>query len=209
MDADGDRALALRHWTDAQRGGVAVAPLLPELDIALPAAARVKVPEVTPAAEAVLDPRQWIFHVPAGEGWRRVPLGDRATVTPQRRVEVVSPDDTPTAWLTLGRKLPATFAFKIYVLGLPAGQSCGIFTGTKRGDAPVAASSRLPDDAIEVEFSRKAGSITCRVNGEDCPVEINDEKAARAQGLFAISLPAGSRVTLAGFEVVPPAKPAK
>jgi hypothetical protein len=206
MDADGDRALARRHWTAA---GAATSTLLPELDVPLPAAARVKVPLVTPAAEAVLDPRQWIFQVPAGDGWKRVPLGDGATVNAQRRLEVTAPDDGSTVWLTLGRKLPATFAFKIYVLGLPPGQSCGIFTGAKRGDAPVAASSRLPDDAIEVEFSRKAGSITCRVNGEDCPVEIGDEKAARAQGLFAISLPAGSRVTLAGFEVVPPAKPAK
>lgn len=208
MDADGDRDLARRHWTEAQAGGVDTTALLVELDTPLPAAARVRVPDVTPAAEAVLDPRQWSFQVPAGDDWRRVPLGDRGTITPQRRLEVAAPEDGPTVWLTLGRKLPATFSFRIYLLALPAGQACGIFTGGA-GEAAVAASARLPDDAIEVEFSRQAGAITCRVNGEDCPVQISDEKVARVQGLFAISLPAGSRVTLAGFETAPPAKPAR
>jgi hypothetical protein len=208
MDAKGDRAIARRLWADAQRGGAETGPLLAELDTPLPGAALVKVPRVTSAAAAVLNPRQWSFHVQEGDDWRRIPLGDAGSVDDQKRLEVTVPEGKDV-WLVFGTKLPPSFAVRFYFLSLPDGQTCGVFTGSGKGDAPCAAAVKLPKDAIEIELSRAVGKLTCRVNGEDCPVEVIDDKAARAQGLFGISLPAKARVIVAGFEKVEPGKPSR
>ena len=202
MDPSGDRELARRLWTDSQRGGAETGPLLAELAVALPAAARIKVPRVSPAAAAVLDPRQWVFQVADGDIRRRVPLGDGGVIDPQGRLVVTAPEGHGTVWLTCSRKLPTNFAIRFFFLALPADQTCGVFTGDPRGDQPFAAAIRLPRDTMQFELRRNAGTLTCRVNDVDCPVEVIDFKAARAQGVFGLSLPAGARVTLAGFEVV-------
>ncbi len=208
MDARGDREAARREWTAAQKSGAETGPLLAELDVPLPGAALVKVPRVTPATASVLDPRQWSFNIREDDIWRRLPLGDAATVDEQKRMQVAVPKGDGI-WLTLSHKLPATFAVRFYFLALPPGQSCGVFTGARRGDPPFAAAAQLPPDAIEIELSRSAGVVTCRVNGENCAVEVLDDKLSRSQGIFGISLPAESHITVAGFEVVPPGKKAK
>ncbi len=204
MDAKGDRAIARKLWADAQKGGAETGPLLAELDVPLPGAATVKVPRVTPAVAAVLNPRQWSLHVREGDTWRKVTLGDLGSIDDQKRLEVAAPADKE-ACLVFSHKLPANFAVRFYFLSLPDGQTCGVFTGAQ-GDAPFAAAVKLPPDTIEIELSRAVGKLACKVNGEDCPVEVLDDKMARAQGLFGISLPAGSRVTVAGFEKVTPGK---
>jgi hypothetical protein len=204
MDAKGDRAIARKLWAEAQKGGVDMSVLLAELDVPLPGAAQVKVPRMTPAVAAVLNPRQWSFHVRDGDAWRKIPLGDDGTIDEQKRLEVTAPAGQE-ACLVFTHKLPPNFAVRFYFLSLPDGQTCGIFTGGK-GDAPFAATVKLPPDTIEIELSRAVGKLACKVNGEDCPVTVIDDKAARAQGLFGVSLPAGSRVTVAGFEKVTPGK---
>jgi hypothetical protein len=206
MDAKGDRAIARKLWADAQRGGAETGPLLAELDVPLPGAARVKVPRVTPAVAAVLNPRQWSLHVRDGDDWKKIPLGDNGSIDDQKRLEVNTPADKE-ACLVFTHKLPPNFAVRFYFLSLPDGQTCGVFTGGK-GDAPFAAAVKLPPDTIEIELSRAVGKLACKVNGEECAVNVIDDKAARAQGLFGISLPAGSRVTVAGFEKVTPGKAA-
>ncbi len=203
MDAKGDRALARQHWTAAKQAGAETATLLPELDVPLPGAALVNVPKVTSAAAAILDPRQWVFQVADGDGWRRLPLGDHGALNAKKQLEVTAPEEGQTVWLTHSRKLPANFAFRFYFLSLPNGQTCGLFTGSRGEAAATAAAVRLPADTIEIELVRQTGKLTCRVNGTECPFEVTDDKAARSQGVFGISLPAGSRVTVAGFEVVP------
>lgn len=204
MDAKGDRAIARKLWTDAQKGGVETGPLFAELDIPLPGAARVNVPRVTPAVAAVLNPRQWSFHVRDKDNWKKTPLGDAGSIDDQKRLEVNAPADKEVC-LVFTHKLPPNFAVRFYFLSLPDGQTCGVFTGAD-GDAPFAAAVKLPPDTIEIELSRTVGKLACKVNGEDCPVAVLDDKAARAQGLFGISLPAGSRVIVAGFEKVTPGK---
>jgi|GEM_PF-2599619 len=206
MDAKGDRALARQHWTAAERAGANVKALLPELDVPIPGAALVKVPKVSKVAASVLDPREWVFQVPDGEGWRRIPLGDRGVVNPQRQLEVTAPEEGETVWLTHSQKLPANFAFRFYFLSLPTGQACGLFTGSRGEAAATAAAAQLPADTVEIELIRQTGKLTCRVNGQECPVEVSDDKAARSQGIFGISIPPGSSVTVAGFEVVPRGK---
>jgi hypothetical protein len=206
MDAKGDRTLARQHWTAAERGGVDVKSLLPELDTPLPGAALVKVPKVTSAAAAVLDPRQWVLQVADGDGWRRLPVGDHGVVNAKRQLEITAPEEGETVWLTHSQKLPANFAFRFYFLSLPHGQACGLFTGSRGEATATAAVVQLPPDTIEIELIRRTGKLTCRVNGEELPFEITDDKAARSQGVFGISLPPGSRVTVAGFEVVPRGK---
>jgi len=204
MDSKGDRAIARKLWTDAQKGGAETGPLLAELDVPLPGAARVKVPRVTPAVAAVLNPKQWSIHVRDGDDWKKMPLGEDGTIDDQKRLEVTAPADKE-ACLVFAHKLPPNFAVRFYFLSLPDGQTCGVFTGAQ-GDAPFAAAVQLPPDTIEIELSRAVGKLACKVNGEDCAVAVIDDKAARAQGLFGISLPAGSRVTVAGFEKVTPGK---
>jgi hypothetical protein len=205
MDAKGDRAIARKLWADAQKGGVETGPLLAELDVPLPGAARVKVPRVTPAVAAVLHPRQWSLHVREGDVWKKMPLGDHGSIDDHKRLEVAAPADKE-ACLVFTHKLPANFAVRFYFLSLADGQTCGVFTGS-RGDVPYAATVKLPPDTIEIELSRTVGKLACKVNGEDCAVNVIDDKMARAQGLFGISLPAGSRVTIAGFEKVTAGKP--
>jgi len=204
MDAKGDRAIARKLWAEAKRGGADVGALLAELDVPLPGAVQVKVPKVTRAVAAVLDPRQWSFHVREGDDWRKVPLGDAGRIDDQKRLEVTAPDGQETC-LVFAHKLPANFAIRFFFLSLPEGQTCGIFTGSE-ADAPFAAAVTLPPDAIEVELSRVAGKLSCKVNGTDCPVDVIDDKSARAQGLFGLTLPARSRVIVAGFEKVTPGK---
>jgi len=204
MDSKGDRDIARKLWTDAQKGGAETGPLLAELSVPLPGAAQVKVPRVTPAVAAVLNPRQWSFHVRDGDAWKKMPLGDHGSTDDQKRLEVTAPADKEVC-LVLTHKLPPNFAVRLFFLSLPDGQTCGVFTGAQ-ADAPFVAAVKLPPDTIEIELSRTVGKLACKVNGADCPVDVIDDKAARAQGLFGISLPAGSRVTIAGFEKVTPGK---
>jgi hypothetical protein len=207
MDAKGDRAIARKLWAEAQKGGLDMSVLLAELDVPLPGAAQVKVPRVTPAVAAVLNPRQWSLHVRHEDIWKKMPLGDNGSIDDQKRLEVTAPADKE-ACLVFTHKLPPNFAVRFYFLSLPDGQTCGVFTGGK-GDAAFAAAVKLPPDTIEIEISRVVGKIACKVNGEECAVNVIDDKAARAQGHFGISLPAGSRVTVAGFEKVTPGKAGK
>jgi len=204
MDAKGDRDLARKLWADAQKGGADVGPLLAELSVPLPGAAQVKLPRVTPAVAAVLNPRQWSFHVRDGDGWKKMPLGDYGSIDDQKRLGVTAPAEKEVC-LVFTHKLPPNFAVRFFFLSLPDGQTCGVFTGAQ-GDNPFAAAVKLPPDTIEIELSRTVGKLACKVNGEDCPVDVLDDKAARAQGLFGITLPAGSGVTVAGFEKVTPGK---
>lgn len=206
MDAKGDRTLARQHWTAAQAAGAETKNLLPELDVPIPGAALVKVPKVSSVAASVLDPREWVFQVPDGDGWRRIPVGDRGVVNPQRQLEIEVPEEGEKVWLTHSKKLPANFAFRFYFLSLPNGQACGLFTGSRGAASATAATVQLPADTIQIELIRQTGKLTCRVNGEECPFEVSDDKAARSQGVFGISLPPGSRVTVAGFEVAPRGK---
>lgn len=201
MDARGDRKLAEESWQRAQLGGVDVKSLLPELQVPLPAAATIRLPQLTPQTAALLRPQMWQLATHDGTVWKRGALGKQGLQNAQGRLEVETPSSAKQVWLIFGRKLPTNFGVRIYFSDLPEGQKAGLFNHTVEGftDAEI----DLPSGLVKLELARRGGEWMCRINDEEKAIKVVDDKLAKANGSLGVSLPPGAKVEVAGCELAP------
>jgi hypothetical protein len=197
MDAKGDRKLARAAWDRAQAGGVDVKALTPELEVPLPGAAKIELPKLTPQTATTLRPQFWQLGTKDDKGWKRAPLGKQGIQNAQGRLEVAVPEGKD-AWLLFGRKLPANFGVRMFLVDTPAGQKLGLFN--EKAETLTDVAIDLPEGTVKVEFARRGGEWLCRINDEERALEPMDKDAAKISGTLGLSLPAGAKVVIAGCE---------
>lgn len=198
MDGRGDRQLAREAWQRAQRQGIDVAYLLPELNEKLPAAATVVLPQLTADTAKFLRPALWQLAQQKNARWKKAALGRQGVQNTQGQLEVTVPGEVDAAWVVFGRKAPANFGVRIYLSDLPEGQKFGLFN--EKADEAADVSVSLPSGVAKVEFARRDGKFICSINDEVQEVTIHNAAAAKSSGLLGFSLPADAKVVVAGCE---------
>lgn len=199
MDGKGDRQLAREAWEKAQRGGIDVKHLLPELQVPLPGGATIELPVLNVQTAALLKPAHWQVMTRVEGKWQRSPLAkDQAAQNTLGRLELHLADDADNAYVTFGKKMPASFGLRMYLVDLPAGQHFGLLSDS--GEHTLDASVALPSGLVKIEFARQAGKFLCRINDEETEVTIADDKSAKTADWLGFSLPAAGKVTMAGCE---------
>jgi hypothetical protein len=174
-----------------------VKSLLPELEVPLPAAATIQLPQLTPQTAALLRPQFWQLASAGDKGWTRDEVTKIAAQNEQGRLEIKLPEDAGATWIVFARKAGANFGIRLYLTGVPRGQQFGLLDAK---DTTPAATVDLPAGTVLVELARQRGEFICRINGEDAKLTIADEKAAKAATTFGLTAPAGAAITLAGLE---------
>lgn len=201
MDGRGDRQLAREAWQRAQRQGIDVAYLLPELNEKLPAAATVVLPQLTAETAKFLRPAFWQLAQHKNKRWKKASLGRQGVQNAQGQLEVTAPGDVDAAWIVFGRKAPANFGVRIYLSELPEGQKFGLFNDKAEAAADVTVD--LPSGVAKIEFARRDGKFVCSINNEVQDVTIHNAAAVKTSGLLGFSLPADAKVIVAGCEFQP------
>ncbi len=195
MDAQGDRRLARQYWDDAARGGAEVKFLLPELEVKLPAPP-ITLPELTPPLKAALSPAQWQLRFKTGTRYDRKPLGKLGEQNEEGRL-IVEVSELEEPALLQKTRTTGDFQCRIYLQGVQAGQSFGLFS-TLPNEPPQLV--ELPEGTVQVDLARKQGTYYCRINNED--VEVKTEKAIKA-GYVGVTLLEGRTLTVGGFGFSP------
>ncbi|MFO0905066.1 MAG: hypothetical protein U0939_18820 [Pirellulales bacterium] len=200
MDGKGDRRLAAQHWEQASQGGVDVAVLLPELQ-APRAAPLITPPELNPLQRAALAPAQWFRLTKNGARWERQPLGKQGRQNDEGRL-LIEASDEDEAVVVFKNRFTGDFQCRVYVQGATAGQQFGLFSGVA-SDAPVTATlpaGAPPEGTVKIEFQRKAGVYSCRINEEEVAVTPAAKSAARLAGQLGLTLAPGRPAVIAAFE---------
>ena len=195
MDAKGDRQIAQQYWQEAARGGAEVQSLLPELQLAL-AAAAIPLPEVSPAMRAALQPAQWQWRFKKADAYQREPLGKRGAINSEGRLEIAASEDPEAAVLGKAR-ISGDFSCRVVLSGVVKGQSFGMYSALP-SETPVLL--ELPAGTVQVEFMRKKGVFYARVNEKDVLVEPAEKTAGKMAGYLGVSLASGKALLVAGFE---------
>jgi hypothetical protein len=198
MDGRGDRQLAREAWQRAQRQGIDVAHLLPELNEKLPTAATVVLPQLTPETARFLRPAMWQLAQQKNQRWKKAALGRQGVQNASGQLEVTTPGEIDSAWVVFGRKAPANFGVRIYLSDLPEGQKFGLFN--EKADEAADVSVSLPKGVAKIEFARRDGKFLCSINDEVQEVTVHNATAAKTSGLIGFSLPADAKVVIAGCD---------
>lgn len=197
MDAKGDRKLAKQMWDEAAAGRADVKFLLPELSVEQPPPA-VVLPTLTPLVKGALAPKNWSLRTAGPKGWMKKPLGDAAVQNDEGHLVVQTPGDSGEVQLVFGRQLTPNFVCRIYLAGVKKGQSIGLVSVDGDADALTVA---LPNGTVVVELGRQAGQLKARIHGEDVELTAGGKGTARMPALIGITVPAGSQITVASFEL--------
>lgn len=197
MDAKGDRKLAKQMWDEAAAGKVDVKFLLPEFNVEQPPPA-VVLPALSPLVKAALAPKNWSLRTAGPKGWVKKPLGEAATQTDEGRLVVQTPTDGGDVQLVFGRQLTPNFVCRVYLEGVKKGQSIGLVSVDGDADAMTV---ELPSGTVVVELGRQAGQLKARIHGEEVELTAAEKGTARMPALFGITVPAGSQITVASFEL--------
>ena len=91
MDGKGDREIARKLWTEAQKANVDVASLLPELGNAPVATLPVEIPPLTSIMRKLLAPASWTLRRQEGDRIVRDTLKDNAEQTAAGYLQVTAP----------------------------------------------------------------------------------------------------------------------
>ncbi|WP_254513931.1 hypothetical protein [Anatilimnocola floriformis] len=197
MDGKGDRKLAAKMWEEAGRGGSDVKSLLPELGSEA-AAGAVALPAMTPAIKAQLSAKNWSLRTKGPKNWQKKPLAtDNASQDADGRLVVTAPSDAD-AQLVFNRQLAPAFVCRIYLDGVKKGQTIGLVSVDGDEDAMTLA---LPSGTVFIEFGRQAGQLKARIGGEDVEFAAAEKGNPRMPAILGISLPAGSKLTVASIEL--------
>jgi len=197
MDGKGDRELARKLWNEAQKANVDVSALLPELDNAPVASLPVEIPPVTAVMRKLLAPAGWILRRQVGERIVRDLLKDSAQQTAAGHLQVTVPSDTGDAQLVYSRKITANFGCRVILQDIGDGQVFGLFAADS---LDVGYQVPLPKGSVMVEFARQGGVFQCRLNQKEVPVESRGDVAPNMVGMVGLTMPAGSKCTVAWFE---------
>jgi hypothetical protein len=197
MDAKGDRKLAKQMWDEAAQGKADVKFLLPEFNVDQPPPA-VVLPTLTPLVKGALAPKNWSLRTAGPKGWVKKPLGDAGTQNDDGHLVVQTPTDGGEVQLVFGRQLTPNFVCRVYLDGVKKGQSIGLVSVDGDADALTVA---LPSGTVVVELGRQAGQLKARIHGEEVELTAAGKGTARMPALFGITVPAGSQITVASFEL--------
>jgi hypothetical protein len=196
VDGKGDRKLAREAWEEAQRGGVDVKRLLPELDAPQPLPT-VEIPQLTSAQRAALSDKNWSLREPGPKGWVRKSLDGSGRQSEEGRLAVTLGAEQERYQVVTRRLFAAEFQVRLILQDVPEGCRFGLFSaeGGRHGY-----SVDLPPGTMVVELSRQAGSTVCRVAGREVELEPIGEPRTRLTGNIGIEAPGGSNFTLAFYE---------
>ncbi len=197
MDAKGDKKLARQMWSEAAAGKADVKFLLPELEVEQPPPA-VVLPSLSPLVKAQLAPKNWSLRTRGPKGWVKKPLGDAGTQNDEGRLIVQTPGDSGEMQLVFGRQLTPNFVCRVFLDGVKKGQSIGLVSVDGDADAMTV---ELPSGTVVVELGRQAGQLKARIHGEDVELTAQTKGNAKMPALFGITVPAGTEITVASFEV--------
>jgi hypothetical protein len=201
MDGRGDREQAAKYWDEAQKAGVSVADLLPELRVAPVepvATLPVEIPPLTAFMRKVLAPGNWSLRRLDGERIVRSPLKEVAEQTTLGHLQLSLPTDGGPSQLVYTRKPTGNFVCRVILQNIEPGQVFGLFAADALDDGYQVP---LPKGAAMIEFSRQSGAFQCRINQKDVPVASHGEVTANMVGTLGFTCPAGAKCTVAWFEL--------
>jgi len=197
MDGKGDRKIAKQYWDEATVGKVDIKHLLPELSVEQ-AAPAVIIPILTPLVKNQLAPKNWSLRTKGPKTWQKMPLGDAGTQNEEGRLVVKAPTDAGDVQLVFGRQLSPNFVCRVYLEGVKKGQAIGLVSVDGDEDALT---TTLPSGTVVVELGRAAGQVKAKVHGKEVDLETAGKGTPRMPALFGITIPAGSELTVASFEI--------
>jgi hypothetical protein len=197
MDGKGDRELARKLWSEAQKANVDVSALLPELDNAPVASLPVEIPPVTAIMRKLLAPASWILRRQVGDRIVRDSLKEGAEQTAAGHLQIAVPSDAGDAQLVYSRKITANFGCRVILQHVGDGQVFGLFAAESL-DAGYQVP--LPKGSVMVEFARQGGVFQCRLNQKEVPIESRGDVAPNMVGMIGLTMPAGAKCTVAWFE---------
>jgi hypothetical protein len=199
MDGKGDREIARKLWTEAQKAGVDVASLLPELGNAPVATLPIEIPPLTSIMRKLLAPANWALRGHEGNRIVRHTLKDNAEQTAAGYLQVTAPSGAGDVQLVYSRnKLAANFGCRIILQDLGDGQVFGLFSADS---LDAAYQVPLPQGSVMIEFARQGGVFQCRLNQKEVPVEPRGDVTPNLVGMVGLTLPAGAKCTVAWFEL--------
>ncbi len=200
MDAKGDRAEARRLWLEAQKGGVDVAGLLPELSVTNKLQAAAELPKLSALAREALLPKHWYARKTAGDKPQREAVGKLAATTAEGRLSLAIPDaETAPVQVFFERGLMANFVCRAVLVDVPKGVTLGMFSANA---AEHSQTVFLPEGTCQVEFTRTAHKFKCTIDKAPTDVHAAANTPARLAGYVGLELPPGSSCTVAYWEVV-------
>ncbi len=198
MDGKGDREIARKLWTEAQKANVDVSALLPELGTAPVASLPVEIPPLTSIMRKLLAPANWSLRRQAGDRIVRETLKDGAEQSSEGYLKISVPSDAGDAQLLYSRKLTGNFGCRVILQNVSDGQVFGLFASDALDAGHQIA---LPKGSVMVEFARQSGAFQCRLNQKEVAVEARGGAAANMAGMIGLTLPAGSNCEIAWFEL--------
>jgi hypothetical protein len=198
MDGKGDREIARKLWTEAQKAGVDVASLLPELGNAPVATLPVEIPPVTSIMRKLLAPAGWTLRRQEGDRMVRDTLKDNAEQTAAGYLQVTAPSDAGDSQLVYSRKLAANFGCRVILQNVGDGQVFGLFAAES---LDAAYQVPLPKGSVMIEFTRQGGAFQCRLNQKEVTVETRGDVVPNMVGMIGLTLPADAKCVVAWFEL--------
>lgn len=198
IDPKGDRKMAKGLFESADKGGVETAKyLMPELDT-LPPAPPIEIPAVTPLMKTLLSDKSWMLRIPGDKGAVRKPLGDVGKNNDEGRLVVAFPGGQAVQVVSK-RQFAGDFVFRTILQGVQEGMSVGLFASDSRD---LASTVVLPAGTVLVELERKAGKLTCKLNGAAVELTDSGEIPARFTGSVGIGSAEAAEVTMAAIELL-------
>ena len=198
MDGKGDREIARKLWTEAQKANVDVSALLPELGNAPVASLPMEIPPVTSIMRKLLAPASWTLRRQEGGRMVRDSLKDNAEQTAAGYLQVTAPSGAGEAQLIYSRKLAANFGCRIILQNVGDGQVFGLFAAETLA---AAYQVPLPKGSVMVEFARQGGTFQCRLNQKEVTVESRGDVVPNMAGMVGLTLPADAKCVVAWFEL--------
>jgi hypothetical protein len=198
MDGKGDREIARKLWTEAQKANVDVSALLPELGNAPVASLPVEIPPVTSIMRKLLAPAGWTLRRQEGGRMVRDALKDNAEQTAAGYLQVTAPSGAGESQLVYSRKLAANFGCRIILQNVGDGQVFGLFAAES---LDAAYQVPLPKGSMMIEFARQSGAFQCRLNQKEVPVETRGDVVPNMVGMVGLTLPADAKCVVAWFEL--------
>ncbi len=198
MDGKGDREAARQLWSEAQKAGIGVSALLPELGTAPPATLPVEIPPLASIMRKLLAPANWAVRRQAGERVVRETLKKDAEQTAEGYLKLSLPADTGATQVVYSRKLAGNFVCRVILKDVAEGQVFGLLASDSL-DAGYHVP--LPKGSMMIEFARQNGVFQCRLNQKEVPVETRGDVTPNMPGMIGLTLPAGSNCVVAWFEL--------
>lgn len=200
LDKDGDRKLARQYFDEAAKAKVKVAHLLPEFGVAAVTPAEpIEIPTLTAAQRPALSDKSWQLREKTDKGWVKSSLEKTLTQNAEGRLEVKIPSSGSAEHyqVTPRRALSGNFGCRIILQNVKADQTAGLVSAES---ADEGLTIQLPEGTVMVEIGRQAGTLKCRINGQDAELTAHGKATPKLNGFVALTAPRGTEFTIASIE---------